>query len=253
MKKTSGKTIKKKVLLIPLILAALIAAGCGIYLGTGQYSASEEAADLLRSTENVQVREVSHGLLLDGPGEDTALIFYPGGKVEYTSYLPLLHRLAGSGTDCFLIHMPANLAVFGAGRAERIQESYDYAHWYIGGHSLGGAMAADYAAEHGAKAGGSADGSGPAVDGLVLLAAYPVSQVSVPTLVLYGSEDRVLNQEKLQENTQYLPEDTKIRVIEGGNHAQFGDYGVQKGDGKASISREEQVEITAAEIKKRLP
>lgn len=242
MKKTSGKTIKKKVLLIPLILAALIAAGCGIYLGTGQYSASEEAADLLRSTENVQVREVSHGLLLDGPGEDTALIFYPGGKVEYTSYLPLLHRLAGSGTDCFLVHMPANLAVFGAGRAERIQESYDYAHWYIGGHSLGGAMAADYAAEHGAD-----------LDGLVLLAAYPVSQVSVPTLVLYGSEDRVLNQEKLRENMQYLPEDTIIRVIEGGNHAQFGDYGAQKGDGKASISREEQIEITAEEIKKRLP
>lgn len=242
MKKTSGKTIKKKVLLIPLILAALIAAGCGIYLGTGQYSASEEAADLLCSTENVQVREVSHGLLLDGPGEDTALIFYPGGKVEYTSYLPLLHRLAGSGTDCFLVHMPANLAVFGAGRAEKIQEEYDYVHWYIGGHSLGGAMAADYAAEHGAD-----------LDGLVLLAAYPVSQVSVPTLVLYGSEDRVLNQEKLRENMQYLPEDTKIRVIEGGNHAQFGDYGVQKGDGKASISREEQIEITAEEIKKRLP
>ncbi len=234
--------MKKKFWLIPLILLALIAAGCGIYLGTGQYPASKEAADLLRSTEDVQVSEVSHGLLLDGPGEDTALIFYPGGKVEYTSYLPLLHRLAESGTDCFLVHMPANLAVFGAGRAERIQKDYDYAHWTIGGHSLGGAMAADYAAEHGAD-----------LDGLVLLAAYPVSQVSVPTLVLYGSEDRVLNQEKLREGMEYLPEDTKIRVIEGGNHAQFGDYGIQKGDGKASISREEQIEITAEEIEKRLP
>ena len=233
--------MKKKRWLIPLILIGLVSVSCGIYLITGQYPASGDTKELLQSTEEVCVSEIPQGLYMDGSGEDTALIFYPGGKVEYTAYLPLLHRLARKGTDCFLVHMPANLAVFGAGRAEKIQSRYDYANWYIGGHSLGGAMAAKYAADHGAE-----------LEGLVLLAAYPVSRVSVPTLVLYGSEDRVLDPAKLQENMSWLPADTRIRIIEGGNHAQFGDYGMQEGDGVATISREEQIGITAEEIGKML-
>lgn len=237
MDRMEKDTRKKKLWLIPLILIALVAVSCGIYLIAGQYPASGETSDLLQSTEEVRVNEFPQGLFLDGPGEDTALIFYPGGKVEYTAYLPLLQKLAKKGTDCFLVHMPANLAVFGAGRAEKIINSYDYENWYIGGHSLGGAMAAKYAADHGGE-----------LKGLVLLAAYPVSQVSVPTLLLYGSEDQVLNLAKLRENMSYLPADTKVRIIEGGNHAQFGDYGAQKGDGEATISREEQIRITAEEI-----
>ena len=110
---------------------------------------------------------------------------------------------------------------------------HDYVHWYIGGHSLGGAMAANFAADHG-------DG----IRGLVLLAAYPTKKLpsDMIEILLYGSEDHVLRTEAVEEGRQYAPEEYCEYVIKGGNHAQFGSYGVQKGDGKAVISASEQLE-----------
>ena len=67
-------------------------------------------------------------------------------------------------------------------------------------------------------------------------------------LSVYGSEDGVLNMEKYREDRAMLPEDTAETVIPGGNHAGFGSYGAQKGDGSAAISQEEQVRRTAAAI-----
>lgn len=216
--------------LIPAVLFAVLLICCGLWLGTG-YDASGQAERCLQSTDAVQVREIPQGILLDGPGTEDALVFYPGGKVEYTAYLPLLRRLSEDGTDCFLVRMPFDLAVFGKDRAGDITEQYEYRRWLLGGHSLGGAMAADYAADH------------PA-DGLILLAAYPTKKLKVPTLQIYGSRDRVLNMERLEESRADLPEDAELSVLPGGNHAQFGDYGVQKGDGAATISRQEQQALT---------
>lgn len=223
--------------LLPVIL--LLAGGCFWYIS--DYSRSEPSATaLLSGTGQVFVSPCANGLFLDGPGEDSALIFYPGAKVEYTAYLPLLFQVAEGGTDCFALKMPGNLAILGQDRAAPILDSYDYARWYLGGHSLGGAMAASWAAGHTDE-----------LDGLVLLAAYPTKELSgtsFAVLSVYGSEDGVLNMAKLESGRDLMPADYTELCIQGGCHAWFGNYGTQKGDGTPSISREEQQTQTAKAI-----
>ena len=134
--------------------------------------------------------------------------------------------------------MPFNLAVFDINAAKGITEKLpDIEKWYIGGHSLGGSMAASHAAKN-------AD----LYEGLVLLASYSTSDISssgLDVISLYGSEDRVLNLDKYVEYKANLPADFDEYVIEGGCHAGFGSYGAQKGDGIPSISGEEQLQLTA--------
>lgn len=135
-----------------------------------------------------------------------------------------------------LLEMPFNLAVLDSSAAEGIPEQYpEIDCWYIGGHSLGGSMAASYAAEH------TEDYAG-----LVLLAAYSTAEITnMDVISLYGSEDGVLNREKYLDYRGNLPKSTEEIIIEGGNHAGFGSYGFQDGDGESLISGEDQVEITA--------
>ncbi len=235
MKKKKGRKIAAAALV--LLLIVLLAS----FLYVRDYARSDETAiACLQGTPLTSVSETAEGLFIDGPGKDTAFIFYPGAKVEYTAYLPMLVSLAEKNIDCFLVKMPGNLAIFGQAKAGRILKEYDYPHWLLGGHSLGGAMAASYAAKE-------AD----AFDGLILLAAYPTKDLSgqsLSVLSVYGSEDGVLNREKLEEGRSLMPAAYTELVIEGGNHAGFGNYGKQKGDGEASLSSEEQQKQTIEAI-----
>jgi dienelactone hydrolase len=176
------------------------------------------------------------------PEEPTAgFIFYPGGKVEYTAYIPLMKQLASEGVMGVLVKMPFNLAVFDIDAAEGIQEQYpEIEKWYIGGHSLGGSMAAAYLEEH-----------TDAFDGLILLGSYSTTDLTstdLDVLSIYGSEDRVLNAEKYEEYKVNLPEEFVEIVIDGGCHAYFGAYGMQEGDGEPGITCEEQTDITVKNI-----
>ncbi|MBQ2147705.1 MAG: alpha/beta fold hydrolase, partial [Firmicutes bacterium] len=174
--------------------------------------------------------------------------------VEETAYAPMLRKLAEEGMDVYLVAMPQRLAFFGIQRATEVfteklvdpddltvwtQARERYGHFYIGGHSLGGAMAANYAAKHPDK-----------IEGLVLLAAYSSKPLpeDLSVLSVYGSEDGVLNRNKYEENRANLPADYQEIEIAGGNHAQFGSYGKQRGDGAASISAEEQQKATVDAI-----
>ena len=152
-----------------------------------------------------------------------------------------MESLAEKGMLCILVEMPFRLAVFDMDAAEGIQEQYpEIENWYIGGHSLGGAMAAAYLSEN--------------VDdyeGLVLLGSYStanLSETDLAVLSVYGSEDGVLNREKYEECKVNLPVDFEEVVIDGGCHAYFGMYGVQKGDGTPGIGNEEQIEMTAEAV-----
>lgn len=222
------------------ILAAVIAlfvGGAAWYVNDFYHS---EVSPAQYQGGTVRVEEGKQGIVLDGEGEDTALIFYPGAKVEYTAYLPLLYELAEQGIDCFLVKMPCNLAFLGMDRADEIIKNSGYAHYYMAGHSLGGAMAAAYAAEH-----------TDVLEGLILLAAYPTKTLDVDgfsVLSVYGSEDGVLNREKLEEGRALMPDSYTELCIEGGNHAQFGDYGVQDGDHAAAITKEEQWKQTVKAV-----
>ena len=216
---------------MPLCLIVLLIGSFFLY--TAQYyHAGDAAKAAMIPDDTVQVRKTEMGWLFDGPSNENALIFYPGAKVEETAYAPLLHDLAGEGMDVFLVSMPFHLAFFRMNGADAIMAAYDYDHWYIGGHSLGGAMAAVYAAKHPDN-----------LNGVVLLAAYPTGKLDdrLQVVTIYGSEDQVLNRKKLEQGRSFLPGNAVLTEIPGGNHAQFGDYGAQKGDGNASISAQEQL------------
>ena len=201
---------------LPAVGLALLLLGLAAGLCFGKvYAAGPEAAALLSGTEAVRTEAIRSGWRLDGPGETDALIFYPGAKVAPEAYLPLLTTLAADGIDCFLVRMPLHMAFLNMNAAADIQTAYAYDSWYLGGHSLGGAMAANYAAEH-----------AESLDGVILLAAYSTKPLpdSLPVLSVYGTEDGVLNRANYEKNLANVPNLQEV-VIEGGNHAQFGSYG----------------------------
>ena len=224
-----------------VILILVFAVACLWYIND-YYKSDVIMQQYFQDDSIVEMEENDYGLYMDGPGDESALIFYPGAKVEYTAYVPLLWQLAEKGVDVFLIKMPCNLAFLGQNKAEDVMRKYEYEKWYLGGHSLGGAMAAFYAAKHPDD-----------LDGMILLAAYSTKDLheeDFSVVSLYGSEDGVLNMDKIEESRAYMPTNYTEICIEGGNHAQFGNYGVQKGDGLASISRQEQQNQTVEAIYK---
>ena len=229
---------RNRALLIALAVLLVLTAAGALYF-SDYYRADGRALAALKSDGTVHVTQTDYDWFFDGPSEENVLIFYPGGKVEETAYAPLLHELAVRGMDACLVRMPLRLAVFGQDRADLALGEHEAENVYIGGHSLGGAVAALYAAEH-------AD----ALRGLVLLAAYPSGPLDgkLQVLTVVGTEDLVVRRGRLEAAARYLPESADFCEIDGVNHAQFGSYGPQQGDGEARISPEEQWAETAALI-----
>ena len=222
-----------------IILALGIA--CAIYLGE-YYHADMEKIEEFTEQSAVEMQTDENGYLIFEPEQiENGLIFYPGGKVEHTAYIPLMEALASEGTLCILVKMPFRLAVFDSNAADGLQENYpEVESWYLGGHSLGGSMAASYLSKH-----------AESFDGLILLGSYSTADLSdldVKVLSIYGSEDLVLNRENYEANKKNLPDDFKEVIIEGGCHAYFGMYGAQEGDGVPAITNEEQILRTVEAI-----
>ena len=240
-KKYSNRQHKKKVPKVIKIVIAVFIVFIALFMAyVSDYYHSEDVSQYMKDTSSVSVINFSDCIFFDGPGEQEAVIFYPGAKVEAEAYAPLMFKLAREGVDCFLVKMPFNLAVFGINKADDILAAYDYEHWYMAGHSLGGAMAASYTAEHIGE-----------IEGVILLAAYSAKDLTDPriaVLSLYGNEDGVLNMQKLEKGREMVSENYTEVCIEGANHAGFGNYGEQKGDNKASLTNEEQQERTIEEI-----
>lgn len=236
--------MKKKIIFSIIIVLILSLVGGTVYYINDYYHAEETAVSLITTPkENVVVTE-ENGVFTFKPQNATkGIIFYPGGKVEAESYAPLMHSLAEEGILSVLVTMPGNLAVLDMNAADGICEQYpEIESWYMAGHSLGGSMAASYIAENSQE-----------FDGIILLASYSTADLSdsyLEVLSIYGSNDGVLNMEKYSEYKPNLPSDFEEFIIDGGCHAYFGAYGEQEGDGKAKITREEQIEITVDEITK---
>ena len=238
--------MKSRKRLSGLLAAALLVLpaatiGCAVYLND-YYRADPVAIAAFAPAEEIREYTLEDGTIICTPEQPRAgLVFYPGGKVEHTAYLPLMWACAAEGLLCALVEMPFRLAVLDVDAAAAIPAQFpDTDRWYIGGHSLGGAMAAACLADHTST-----------FDGLILLGAYSttdLSAASLDVLSLYGSEDGVLDREKYEENRKHLPAGYTEQVIDGGCHAYFGTYGQQAGDGDASISPETQITLTAAAI-----
>ena len=165
------------------------------------------------------------------------LVLYPGGRVDPRAYAPAAHELARRGYLVAIVPMPLNLAFFNPSAAGDVIDAFPrVARWAAGGHSLGGAMAARFAYR-----------SPDTVQGLVLWASYPaasddLSGTELAVTSVYGTRDGLATLDKIDASRPLLPPDTSWVAIDGGNHAQFGWYGPQRGDNEATISRKEQQE-----------
>ena len=221
-----------KVALIMIITLVMILVGAFFIYVSDYYRADDVASAAMQNKATIRVEDNLIILSPTTPG-DTALIFYPGAKVEYFAYLPILEKIEQTcGITCILVKMPFNMAIFDANAADKIIDQFsDIKNWYIGGHSMGGAMASDYASKHQDK-----------VEGLILLGAYIYGNYPAEnSLTVYGTFNT-----SVAEKINYTE---NIVVIEGGNHAQFGNYGRQKGDPDATISSEEQQNIAVEAIR----
>jgi hypothetical protein len=174
---------------------------------------------------------------LSPSGKREAIIFYPGGKVRPLAYLPLWEAVAKAGYTVFVPTMPLDLAVFGVGAATRIRTAHPgYEVWHLAGHSLGGAMAAEHLKK---------DNRG--FRSLILLGSYSAANLSAIDLAALSiKEERGLEGglEKAEASRDLLPAGAVFKVMPGANHAQFGRYGIQKGDGTALLSPEAQTALT---------
>lgn len=169
----------------------------------------------------------------------TGFIFYPGGRVDYRAYAPVLRKIAEQGYFVTLVQVRLNLALFDANAADKVIRQFpEIEHWAIGGHSLGGVAAATYAARH-----------QDVIRAVAFWASHPaddrLKDSNMLVLSIYGSNDGLATGRQIADSKAMLPAHTQFLSIEGGNHAQFGSYGFQDGDNPASISAEEQWEQVA--------
>jgi dienelactone hydrolase len=200
----------------------------------------QQAYDALRSDTHVTVSQGQWVVFEPkAANSTTGFIFYPGGRVNYLAYAPYAHEIAAQGYLAIIVPMPLNLAVFGVNSANDVIAAYpNVTSWAIGGHSLGGSMAAQYIHDNPGK-----------VEGLALLASYPPSGVdlsksNITVVTMHGTNDGLVTSKQIDDSLKQLPPNTVRVEIDGGNHAQFGWYGAQSGDNSATISREQQQSVT---------
>jgi len=219
-----------------ILLVGVVGVGAFLTWALTPLGPMPEAQAALKSDAQVEVQQGPWLAFLPRAQEPRlGVIFYPGRRVDYRSYAPIARAIAEQGYLVVIKPMPLNLAVLSPEAAREVLRTYPQIEtWVIGGHSLGGAMAAAFVYRHPQE-----------VQGLILLAAYPANNFSlrslaIPVLSISASEDGLATPQKIFASRSLLPETTQWVVIEGGNHAGFGWYGDQPGDGQARISRETQ-------------
>lgn len=219
----------KKILKITgMTLLTLIILAFGAFYTWSRFT--YEPSEALKKQVNIeQVEHKNDVYTFEAPKSDTGIILYPGAKVEPLAYAYIGDALMKKGYSVFIPDMPFSFAIFNLNKAQDIIKDHQtIKHWYIGGHSLGGAAASMFAEKNQSK-----------LDGLFFLASYPASdalkQSSLKVLSISGEKDGLATQEKIKKSKTNLPSQTVYQEIKGGNHAQFGMYGKQKGDQPADI------------------
>jgi hypothetical protein len=231
--------MKRKNWRLVVVVAAGVLIAClvgGLVIWTsGTLGPSEQALLMLQSDSEVRIIQESDLIVFEPTASQpsTGFILYPGARIDFRSYSPLLREIAERNILVVVLRVPLNVAFFNANGADEVIAAYpDITNWVIGGHSLGGVVAASYVAGE------------PDISGLVLWASYPADDSMKHTrawvLSIYGSNDRISTPEEVLQSRDLLPPETIFFEITGGNHSQFGSYGLQPGDGEATISAEEQ-------------
>jgi len=230
-------------LIVPTLLVVLL--GGFVIWGLTPLGPTDSALAALTSDSSVTVEHAAEGWVFTPTGNKAThgYIFYPGGHVDARSYAPYARALAQRDCVVVISEMPLSLAVLKPNAAAAaIGNNPGVATWAIGGHSLGGVMAAQYAAQN-----------LDTIEGLVLLASYPQSSTNLATSglavsSLVGTQDTVVNRQSWEAARPLLPADASFLEIKGANHAQFGDYGLQPGDtANPDMSAADQLKISVSE------
>ena len=223
------KKVIQRILLGLVALIVIAAIGFIIWAETPSQPGAQALA-ALQSDSTVTVTDHGDYISFEPAGQKptTGFLFYPGGHVDYRAYSPILHRIAGQGYLVILVRVRLSLAFFDIEAGAPVLNDFpEITTWVTGGHSLGGVASAYFAANH------------PEIKGIVFWASYPaddrLKDADVRMLSIYA---------KIEQYKAFQPADTQFVVIQGGNHAQFGDYGPQPGDNPATISAESQWQQT---------
>jgi hypothetical protein len=236
MNKSRHRFLKWLLAILGIVIIAVIL--WGIQWATYARPPLPEAIEALESDDLVRITD--EPWLTFSPRRSTpttGFIFYPGGRVDPRAYASLMREIASEGFLVVVPEMPINMAVFNPNIADEIIENYpEIQNWVIGGHSVGGAMAAQYTGNH-----------PEIIDGLAIWASYPpdstdISDLDIPVVSIYGSRELRVNDESVAERKHLLPEDTLYIRIEGGDHHQFGSYEINPKDHLATTSRASQHE-----------
>jgi hypothetical protein len=232
-----------KRLVVWLVALLLVLASVGIVVVDSPYRAIEGSVEAVEDDDRVTLSRIGGGYLLKpANAEPTAgVVFYPGALVHPDAYVASLAPLVAAGNVTVVTpRMPLHLAIvdYGAARtplwedrataAMDRQSSVD--RWYVGGHSLGGAIACRYAETNAGD-----------VSGLILYGAYcdrSISGTDLAVLSVTGRGDTVLNRDADDRNLDNLPEDATVVELPGLNHTQFGSYTGQSGDSPTGTSYE---------------
>jgi hypothetical protein len=218
-----------------VILAVLIAAVIWFLIPLGPLDGAEES---LKNSEDVVVDDDPWLTFTPVDEATTGLILYPGARVHPVSYAPAARAIAEEGFLTVIVPMPFNMAILAPNRAEDVIDAHpEIETWVIGGHSLGGSMAAQFANTH-----------RRVIQGVILWAAYPGINTSLrnggqAVQVVYGTDDCIAPPEEILATRPRLPDDVEVVAIEGGNHLQFGWYEGQVGSCIPAINLEDQQAI----------
>jgi hypothetical protein len=224
---------------LKLLVAVLAIGWLAALVYLRPFSALEPAPAAMRSDGAVTVTESATQIVLRPTvtPDATAVFFQPGAKVETRAYAAVLRPLAQAGHPVFITKQPLGIAFLATGAFARARSAHpEITHWVVGGHSLGGVVAAMDADAHDGDATGR-------VTGLLLYASYPASDLSTtlacPVLSVSAGNDRLATPGKIADSQRTLPAATRFTVVAGAVHAFFGDYGPQPGDGTPTISHDE--------------
>ncbi|ALO68133.1 hypothetical protein AS189_18575 [Arthrobacter alpinus] len=212
------------------------------------YSAAPPALAAMTSDDTVTVTETPSQIVMTptGTASEVGVFFQPGALVDARAYAAVLRPLAKSGHIVVIPKQPFGIAFLSTGAFTSARTQHPpVERWVLGGHSLGGVVTANDAQAFSKE-------PGDPVAGVIFFASYPASDMStlpVPVLSISASNDGLATPEKINASRDTLPKDTNFTVIEGGVHANFGDYGPQASDGKPTISNDDaRTEISRASL-----